>query len=572
MKLPLLVLVPAILAAQTPAEVRLKQDTDRLASTALAGRGNGEPGLDLAADHVAAAYRKLGLDLQIQRFGFVARVLREKGAAQLTPVGGVSNAWAWGKDVEAMGWSADAAFKGKALVLAGFGLAAPAHDDLAGLDLKDKVVVIVRNLPSLPVFAGLPVTERSLQGRLQRLGRLGAAAVIVLEDGEAPTSLRREDGPLRLDVPVLSLPARGLGAEVHGALMELAKDGKPRSGNLPFTLDLELKLVRPEAQLPNVVALLPGTDPVLKDDVVVVGAHLDHLGTRGRGSMLGKVGQGQVHPGADDNASGTAVVMEIARTLKAQKPKRSVLFLHFAGEEEGLLGSAHWVRQPTVPLPRVRFMVNFDMVGRMDEAKPTLQMGGLGAPKTALARARTFAPTGVALGEDLGVAVGGSDHMSFSTAKIPTLFFFTGLHSDYHRPSDLPEKLNVKGMALVADMGARVTLDLANADMLPAWDAETAKLPSTRGGAGGARIAFGTIPDFKEDPTGFRISGTSPGSTAESIGMKTGDVLVRFGDKSVKQIYDFMEALGFYKAGDKVIVHWLRDGKPMQAEAVLRGR
>lgn len=571
MKTSLLALVPALLLAQSPSEVRLKRDVDHLASPALEGRGNGEPGLEKAAEHVMAAYKSLGLKPALQRFGFVDRVLRERGQATLRRTGEAAVQPVWGKDVEALGWSADGTLKELPLVFAGFGLATKDRDDLAGLDLKGKVAVLVRSLPSLPAFAAVSGMDRALLARTQRAIKAGAAAVIVVEEGDMAAPLRKEDGPLRLDAPVLSLPARMLGAEVKTAMAGLVQDGQPRSMALPLTLDLDVKLQRPEAQLPNVVALLPGADPALKDEVVVVGAHMDHLGRTGRGSMLKEAGRGVIHPGADDNASGTAVIMEIARSLKAQKPRRSVLFLHFAGEEEGLLGSAHWVRQPTVPLAKVRFMVNFDMVGRMDVAKPTLQMGGLGAPKASLTRARTFAPEGVGLGEDLGVAVGGSDHMSFSSAKVPTLFFFTGLHGDYHRPADTADKLNIKGMALVAEMGAKVALDLANAESLPAWDAETAKLPSTRGAAG-ARVAFGTVPDFKEDPAGFRISGVSPGTTADGIGMKGGDVLVKFGEKPVKHIYDFMEALSFYKPGDKVLVQWLRDGKPMQAEAVLRGR
>ncbi len=572
MKALLLPLVPALVLAQAPAEVRLRADVEHLASPALAGRGNGEPGLDLAANHVAAAHRKLGLPTELQRFGFVSQVIREAGTVRLSREGAPDVALSWGKDLEAMGWSADAAFQGAGLVFAGYGLGAKAWDDLAGLDLKGRVAVILRQVPNTSAFASVPGGERSLLGRLRRLAAAGAAAVLVLEEGDMASPLKREDGPLRLDVPVLSVPRRVLGPELAGALEQLTQRGGPASGPLPWRLDLALRLSRPEAQLPNVVARLEGTDPRLKDEVVVVGAHLDHLGTTGRGSLLREAGRGVIHPGADDNASGTAVVMEVARILKAKGPRRSILFLHFAGEEDGLLGSAHWVRTPTVPLEKVRFMLNFDMVGRMDTAKPTLQLGGLGAPKSALARARTFAPAGVTLGEDLGVAIGGSDHMSFSTARIPTLFFFTGIHGDYHRPSDTPDKLNYRGMAQVAEMAAQVALDLANADQVPAWDAETAKVAGRGGGAGPARVAFGTIPDFKEDPTGFRISGVSPGSTAEALGLMGGDVLVKFGEKPVKTIYDFMDALGIYKGGDKVTVQWLRGGKPMQGEAVLRGR
>jgi Zn-dependent M28 family amino/carboxypeptidase len=265
------------------------------------------------------------------------------------------------------------------------------------------------------------------------------------------------------------------------------------------------------------------------------------------------------------------MVVELARELKASKPRRSILLLHFSGEEEGLLGSQHWVRNATVPIAAVKFMLNFDMVGRVDPAAPKLLMGGLGASKAAVEATHRFMPKGFAVTADVGASVGGSDHMSFSQAKIPTFFFFTGIHGDYHRPGDSAEKLNYVGMAQLATFGKAVALDLANADSVPAFDPETAKLAAKNDG-GPMRVAFGTLPDYADNAKGFRINGVGKGSTAEAIGLQAGDIITNFGGKPVKSIYDFMGALGTFKPGDKALIQWLRNDQPMQAEATLKGR
>jgi hypothetical protein len=298
---------------------------------------------------------------------------------------------------------------------------------------------------------------------------------------------------------------------------------------------------------------------------------MDHLGMGERHSMGGAEARGQVHPGADDNASGTAMVVELARELKEAKPKRSILLLHFAGEEEGLLGSQYWIQHPTHPLESVKFMLNFDMVGRLDLKAPKLMMGGLGAPKSALEAAQKMAPTNFTVSVDVGASVGGSDHMSFSQAKIPTFFFFTGIHGEYHRPTDTADRINFPGMVKLAAFSKAVTLDLANGATVPAFDPETAKLPA-KGDGGPMRIAFGTIPDYAENPKGFRINGVSKGSTAETIGLQNGDILVQFGDKVLKNVYDFMGALGAFKPGDKAEIQWLRGDQLMKATATLKGR
>jgi hypothetical protein len=577
--------IPAFLAAtlmaQAPsapeaaAAARMRRDVAFLASPELKGRGNGYPELDRAAAHVLKAWKELGLKAEVQRFPFIARIVRERQEAVLAGGAG-ARPLAWGRDIEALGLSGDADLPATPLAFLGYGVQIPGgYDDLAGVELKGRVAVIARRVPELDAFAHLPRGERSLLARLKRLEAAQVAAVLVIEEG-GPRPLQREEGPVKLDLPVLGVAAEALagpGGDLPARLKAIQDTGKPASGDLGpgATLALTLKLRREEAQVPNVVAVLPGRDPKLKQEFIVLGAHMDHLGLGERHSLGGTEARGQVHPGADDNASGAAMVVELARALKKARPRRSILLMHFGGEEEGLLGSGYWVQHPTHPLESVKFMLNFDMVGRLDAKAPKLMMGGLGAPKAAVEAAARKAPEGVAISADIGASVGGSDHMSFSQAKIPTFFFFTGIHGEYHRPTDTADRINFEGMARLAAFGETVALDLANADAAPAFDPETAKLPM-RGEGGPMRVAFGTIPDYADHPKGFRINGVSKGSTAEAIGLQAGDVLTGFGDRPIKSIYDFMAALGAHKPGDRAVIQWLRGDQAMQAEATLKGR
>jgi hypothetical protein len=581
-----LVFIPSVVgllagppAPDAPArvEARLKRDVAYLASPGLEGRGNGQPGLGLAAARVAGELRALGLKTTVQRFPFVARVVRQTAAAEAGKGEEVRNL-VWGRDIEAYGFSADGDFRNKPLAFVGYGLQVPgSYDDLAGIDLKDHVAVIARTVPDLPVFAHLGRGDRSLVARIKRLEAAKVVAVVVLEDQPLHPP-RREEGPAQLGLPVLAMPMSGLDrecGELGLRLQKIRETGQPQSRDFIYapwsTLSVDLELKRIEAKVPNVVAVLPGRDPKLRREFIAVGAHMDHLGRGERHSLGGPAAMGQVHPGADDNASGTAMVLELARELKRARPRRSILLMAYAGEEEGLLGSQYWIQHPTQPLSSVKFMVNFDMVGRLDPKAPRLMMGGLGAPKSAVEAAEKLAPKGFAITADIGAAVGGSDHMSFSQAKIPTFFFFTGLHGDYHRPSDTADRIDAAGMAELAAYGRAVILQLADGDAVPAFDPETAKIPS-KGNGGPMRIAFGSIPDYADNPKGFRINGVSAGSTAEALGLQAGDILTRFGDRPVKDIYDFMGALGAYNPGDKVVVQWLRGDRPMQGEATLRGR
>ena len=574
--LPILLLALS-LWAEGPAELRIRKDLEVLAGPAMKGRGNGFPELDKAAQYLVEQYRRMGLKASVQRYPFIKGVERLEAKASLGKGDDPGRPLAWGREIEAYGFSADGEFRNRALAFVGYGMQVKDHDDLAGLDLGRKVAMILGRTPDAAPFTDLDRMEKSLPARVRKLAQAGACAVIVLEEAGPVRALRREEGPSRLDIPVLSVPLAVVAPFCDGLVERVAKlrqEGKPQSIDYvyaPWTfLSLDLKLKPIEAQLPNVAAVIPGRDPGLRREYIALGAHFDHLGLGERHSMGGEAAKGQVHAGADDNASGTVMVLELARELKQHRPRRSVLLLHFSGEEEGLLGSANWVRNPTVKLDSVKFMANFDMVGYLSKENPKLLLGALGATKETVERAKALAPAGLGVSTEVGEMIGGSDHMSFSLAKIPTFFFFTGLHGNYHRPSDTPDKINVGGVATLAGFARRIVDQLGNDPAAPAFDPETAKIRTGR--IAFARVSFGTIPDYGENPKGFRLQGVSPGGTAEKIGLQAGDILTAFGEVQVKGIYDFMQALGKYKAGDKVLVKWLRGDKEMQAEALLKGK
>jgi hypothetical protein len=303
----------------------------------------------------------------------------------------------------------------------------------------------------------------------------------------------------------------------------------------------------------------------------VVGAHFDHLGHGGPGS-LDPAAHGQIHNGADDNASGVAVVLEVARELerRGDPPAGDVLIALWSGEELGLLGSEHWCAQPTVPLDEIAANLNLDMVGRANSGELTVLGAG-----TSPAFAAWMGPAGEHAGLTLEVSLsasglGGSDHQSFVNHGIPALHLFSGLHEDYHRPSDDSERFEAEGAAKVATL----TLDLLGriqaAGELPFTKPVEEEQEGNR--PRGFSVRFGTVPDYAYDGKGLLLSGTSPGSPAELAGMIAGDLLVRIDDVDIETIHDFVYVLQIHKPGDVVRAHYLRDGEERTALVTLDSR
>jgi hypothetical protein len=327
-----------------------------------------------------------------------------------------------------------------------------------------------------------------------------------------------------------------------------------------------------DAELPtrNVIAVIPGSDSVLSKQFVVLGAHYDHLGRSTFGAMDPEV-PNAIRNGADDNASGTAAILELARLLAAQPTRRSIVIVAFSGEELGLLGSQYFVEHPSVPLDSVQAMLNFDMVGRLRDDRlivygvatatemPDVLRQANGAPELRISA--------------VGDGFGPSDQSSFYAKDIPVLHFFTDAHADYHRASDDADKINVAGIARVVSFAARVTRDIADRpsrlSFLRAPVSASARGPSRTG----SQAYLGTIPDMAAgDVPGLRLSGVRAGTPADSAGLKTGDVIVELGGKAVTDLNSYSDALYARQPGDRVTIVALRDGKRVTVEVTLGRR
>ena len=424
------------------------------------------------------------------------------------------------------------------LVFAGYGATADEfhYDDYAGIDVKDKIVVVLRYEPS--GFAAKSgnhgLTQHSqLITKAINARNHGAKAVIVLNgklgDGEEDllTRFGSVSGPENVGITLVQVKNA---TRPHGSRRR--EDIASRAGAdqlhvetefifardaLHLSLHVDIETTR--ATVNNVLAWLPGQT----DEYVIIGAHYDHLG-RGNFDSLAPSQIGQIHPGADDNASGTAGVLELARLLAPQRGqlKRSILFMNFAGEELGLLGSAAWVKDPTRPLAKAVAMINMDMIGRIKDDK--VYIGGVGTGSTfkaVLEQSQKDSPFKI---EYSAGGYASSDHTSFVAKKIPVLFFFSGLHSDYHKPSDTWDKINAPSAARLLDMVGNVALQLASAPEAPAFQVVAEDKPAGGGGGGGYGPYFGSIPDFGQTENGVKFSDVRPNSPAAKAGLKAGDV------------------------------------------------
>jgi hypothetical protein len=318
----------------------------------------------------------------------------------------------------------------------------------------------------------------------------------------------------------------------------------------------------------NVVGLLPGSDSALRQQYVVVGAHFDHLGRSTEGA-LDPERKNAVRRGADDNASGTAAVLELARLFSAHPTRRSLVFVTFSGEEMGLLGSEYFVENSPIPLDSAVAMINFDMVGRLREDKlivygvatATELPALLDSANSAATAPRWRAPLRITA---LGDGYGPSDHSSFYARNIPVLHFFTDLHEDYHRATDVPSKINAVGEAHVVDLAEQVIRSIADRGSRLTFVRSASPPPVAGGSRQGPDVYLGSIPDMSGGGPGLRLTGIRAGSPAEQAGLVAGDVIVEFAGHPVKDLYDFSDALYGHRPGDSVSVVVLRNGERKQ--------
>lgn len=324
-----------------------------------------------------------------------------------------------------------------------------------------------------------------------------------------------------------------------------------------------------ELRTQNVVALLPGRDPALRGQTIVIGAHIDHLG-RSTAGALDPDARDAIRNGADDNASGTAAVLELARLLSARPPRRSVLFVNFSGEELGLLGSQYFVDHSPAPIDSMVAMLNFDMVGRL-RGDSLIVYGVASAREFPSLLDSANAQVGLSV-RGLGDGFGPSDHSSFFARGVPVLHFFTNLHEDYHRATDDAEKINAAGAARVIALAERVVRAIDARDARLTF-VRSAAPPPVAGARTGSNVYLGSIPDMSApDIQGLRLTGVRAGSPADSAGLKAGDIVVELGGKSVSDLQTYSDALYAHKPGDEVKIVVLRNGERVKLRVKLGRR
>ncbi len=460
-------------------------------------------------------------------------------------------------------------------------------DEYKGLDVAGKIVVVLRKTPPTdpdgkPFAGGRGNQLGSLQGKLLTAKQKKAAGVLFVNDRD---TAKRGDALMAFDYlsqqePVVDIPTAhiqrerldsmlqsSVGASLEDIERDIDREVKPHSVPLTgWSASLDTRIVRKTVMVKNIIGVLEGKGPLAKE-IVVIGAHYDHLGRGERGSLeRDPKRQHMIHHGADDNGSGTVSVIELARRFASRKDYqgRTIVFMNFAGEEQGLLGSRYFCGHPTIPLDHVCTMVNLDMVGRLraDEGSTQgkLEIGGIGS-------ARSFAAMVDELNKTYGFklakttsAYGPSDHTSFAEKNIPVFFLFTGLHAQYHRPSDTVDTINFDGMKKIVDFTQQLASRLATLPEKPQF------VQTSRGSLGGIRASvprIGFMPGNYDESTskGVLIGGVTEGGPAAKGGIKKGDFIVEIAGKPIKNMTAYMTVMAEQKKGQPIEMVVERGGK-----------
>lgn len=599
-------LTPEIVAGELRAHV------NHLASDALEGRLVGSEGSRLAADYIAARLNEAGLkpfgenDTFFQTFEFnsgvrlvpdanhlsVARRAVGNGAAPASS----PDAFQADRDFRPLSFSDNAEVSGE-IVFAGYGLTVPGkmgegYDSYEGLDVKDKIVLVLRYVPE--------GVEPKRRAELNRYAGLRYKAMIARSHGaKAMLVVTGPNSPNPGEVPALTMDsilagsnivAAGISGRVAGAL--LAGSGKdlkalqtaldlenPHAADVRFVLpDVTLKLATRVERIKktdrNVLAVLPpnGSGPA---EYVMVGAHYDHLGRGETGGFGIKGEENQIHNGADDNASGVAAVLELAATLVKERRERpadftrGIIFSFWSGEELGLVGSTFFADKPVTPLTQIAAYLNFDMVGRLRDNKLTLQgIGSSSVWKRLIERRNVAAGFNLVLQDDPYLP---TDTTPFYPKNVPVLAFFTGSHENYHRPADDTDTLNYEGLERIARFARLITLDLVKEPQRPDY-LKVERSSGNTGSRESVRAYLGTIPDYATDITGVKLTGARGGSPADKAGLKAGDIIVEFAGQKIANIYDYTYGLDAVKIGVPVKVVVMRDGQRIEVTITPEAR
>ncbi|MFO7670668.1 MAG: M28 family peptidase [Bacteroidales bacterium] len=555
----------------------IKEHITYLASDELAGRYPGSRGDLLLADYITRNYKAAGLKLfersGLQHFDIVTDI--EAGPNNSAAYNGV--AMEPGIDFSPISFSDNGSLTAS-LVFAGFGFSVNQdelkYDDYQSVDPSGKWVMILRGVPGKQEPSSPFINYSEDRGKALQASDLGAAGVILVsgegfDPNDALEELKGKQHPL--SIPVIQV-TRNMAERIFSAAgkdslvileRQISTNVEPASFassvELSITVDLQPKVL----ETSNTIAFLEGSDPVLKGEYVIIGAHHDHLGTGGPGSSSRAPDTMAVHYGADDNASGVAGVLEISEYMVIKSPARSMVFTTFGAEEMGLVGSKYLMENPPVDPSEIQVMINLDMVGRLNEERQ-LQIGGVGTSPG-------FAALLDSLNQNYGFSLkyanegyGPSDHAAFYAKDVPVLFISTGAHAEYHTPSDNASSINMEGAKEVISFTADIAEAFANIKERITFVEAGPKVPgSSRGLRGG--ITLGLMPDMNYDGSeGMPVMFVTEGKPAAVGGIQKGDVIIAIEGKSVGNVYDYMSRLGQLKAGMDIVVTVKRGDDKME--------
>jgi Zn-dependent M28 family amino/carboxypeptidase len=580
----IVVLAAATVQAQTATPSRTRAHVQTLASEKFEGRMAGSAGEKLAADYIARELARLGArplpgqkDL-FQAFEFTAGTKDAGSNLTVTAAGAEPRTFSTTEDVQALSFSDSAEATGE-VVFAGYGLVVPesqnfGYDSYAGLDVKDKIVLVLRYFPEDADQKTRAILARysDLRYKAMAARQRGAKALLVVTGPRSPNA--GATVPMTFDTALAGsgIVAASISGEAGRAILAAAADrnledvqksmdtGNPHASGFAVpkvTVSIKAAVARETQTGRNVVAYLPATGATAGVDKpwIALGAHYDHLG-RGRtgNSLAAKEETGQIHHGADDNASGTAAVLAIAETLAKQPRRRHVLLGFWSAEEIGLIGSNAFVNKPLVPVDQLAAYLNFDMVGRMVDNKLTVQATG-----TSPVWNRIIEQANVAAGFDLVLQPDPyqpTDVATFNGASVPALSFFTSTHTDYHRPGDTADKINYEDLDRVADFAAAIVKRLGDTPEAPTFTKVDQQTDTA--GRAGIRVFTGTIPDYATNVKGLLLGGVIGGGPAEQAGLQKGDVIVEIAGQTIANIYDYTYALELLKVGTPVKIVYMR--------------
>ena len=584
---PLLALLFVAGAVGARDEGRLLEHIRYLASDELQGRGNGSPGMEQAARYLAEEFRRIGLE-PVGSDGtffqpFTITTGQNLGPRNRLEIRGAKSdqEFSIGADYKLLSYGTTSRVSGE-LFFAGFGITATGpdnigYDDYGDWDVRGRVILAYEHEPqerlaSSP-FHGKDltpystVTHKALNARSR-----GAAALILIPDRfnhpePGSRQVPQMERAANLGIPVVRLTGRWgerLLREEGRDLSEIDRWIHHHLTPYSFPMDgvsvrLDVDVVPIRHQVRNVVGVLPGDSK----EVVVIGAHYDHLGL-GDDSSLAEQHLGQIHNGADDNASGVAALLVLARDFSGARPGRTLAFAAFAAEELGLLGSRHYVQHPPQPLEQTVAMVNLDMIGRSDG---DVLIGGVGTAEEFRDLLHEVEVKSPLTFKYASTPRGSSDHLPFASAGVPVLFFFTGLHPDYHKPSDDWEKIDLVRTWQVVEAVRQTVERLTRLESRPRYvDLRRGRPPLDD------RPWLGIAPDMSWTLGGVQIAQVLSWSPAHYAGMQENDVLVEFGGREVRNLRDLRNLLRSRKPGDQVRILVLRRGQLVELTARLDRR